>query len=97
MLRLIIHGFTHHRRFFLLFIFFKYVLTINSLILQQHLAAQVHLPSFWNRLAHSLLWNRVNSIVQPLNLMYVIYLTAVINLGDPCKRALTEFPWWGGE
>jgi hypothetical protein len=47
------------------------ILLSNSHILQ-HNAAQVHLPPFWNRLTRSLLWNRVNSIVQPLNSMSLI-------------------------
>jgi hypothetical protein len=29
-------------------------------------------PSFFNRLPHSLLWNRVNSIVHPVNSMSLI-------------------------
>ena len=74
MLRLITHGLTHQRRFFLYFFFPKYVdiLLLNSHILQQHLPAQVHLPPFWNRLPRSLFWNRVNSIVQPLNSISLI-------------------------
>ena len=70
-LRLIIHGLTHQLRFFSPFYFFflkcVQILLLNSHILQQHLPTQVHLPPFWNRLPRSLLWNRVNSIVQPLN------------------------------
>jgi hypothetical protein len=45
---------------------------LNSHILQQHLPAQVHLPPFRNRLPRSLLWNRVKSIVQPLNSISLI-------------------------
>jgi len=73
MLRLIIHGLIH-RRFFFYFFFLKCVdiLLLNSHILQQHLLAQVHLPPFWNRLHCSLLWNRVNSIVQPFNSISLI-------------------------
>ena len=48
------------------------ILLLNIHILQQHLPAQVHLPPFWNRLPRSLLWNRENSIVQPLNSISLI-------------------------
>jgi hypothetical protein len=67
------------------FLFFKYVLTLNSPLLQHHLAAQVYLPPFWNRLARSLLWNRVYSIVE----FNIIDSTLWINLGDPCKCSLS--------
>ena len=40
---------------------------LNSHILQQNLPAQLYLPPFWNQLPGSILWNRANSIVQPLN------------------------------
>jgi hypothetical protein len=62
------------RHFFFYFFFLKCVdiLSLNSHILQQHLPAQVTLPPFWNRLPRSLLWNRVNSIVQPLNSISLI-------------------------
>jgi hypothetical protein len=53
MLRLIIHGFTHQRRFFF-FLKCVDIILSNSHILQ-HLPAQVHLPPFWNRLPRSLL------------------------------------------
>jgi len=66
----IIHGLTQQRRFFFFFIFFfKYVEfpSLNSHISQQHIPAQVHLQSFWNRLPRSLLWNCVKYIVQTFN------------------------------
>jgi hypothetical protein len=46
--------------------------------------------AFWNRLPRSLLWNRVNSIVQPLNSVEFNFTdsTALINREDPCKRSL---------
>ena len=74
-LRLIIHGLTHQRRFFPFISFFLKcvdIVLLNSHILQQHLPAQVHLPPFWNRLPRSLLWNRLKSIVQPLNSISLI-------------------------
>jgi len=73
-LRHIIHGLTHQRRFSFYFFFLKCVniLLLNSHILKQHLPAQVHLPPFWNRLPRSLLWKRVKSIVQPLNSISLI-------------------------
>jgi hypothetical protein len=74
MLRLI-HGLTHQRRFFFFHLFFlKYfdILLFNCHILKHHLPAQVHFPPVWNRLPRSLLWNRVNSIVQPLNSVSLI-------------------------
>ena len=72
-LRLFIHGLTH-RLFPFIYFFLKCVdiLLLNSHILQQHLPTQVHLPPFWNRLPRSLLWNRVKSIVQPLNSISLI-------------------------
>ena len=75
LLLLIIQRLTH-RLFFCYLFFLKCVdiLLLNSHILQQqqHLPAQVHLPPFWNRLPRSLLWNRVNIIVQPLNSVSLI-------------------------
>ena len=72
-LRLFIHGLTHQRLFPFISFFLKCVdiLLLNSHILQ-HLPSQVHLLPFWNRLPHSLLWNRVNSIVQLLNSVSLI-------------------------
>jgi len=73
--RLVIHGLTHQRRFFsfyLIFLNYIDILSLNSHTLQQHLPAQVHLPPFLNRLPRSLLWKCVNSIVQPLNSISLI-------------------------
>ena len=76
MLRLIIHSLTHQRRFFPFISFFPNVLTFFYQIVtyynNRHLPPQIHLPPFWNRLPRSLLWNRVNSIVQPLNSISLI-------------------------
>ena len=49
----------------------------HSFIKQSHITTtlsrtQVHLPPFWNRLPRPLLWNCVNSIVQPLNSISLI-------------------------
>ena len=59
---------------------------LNSHKLQQNLPAQVYLPPFWNQLPGSLLLNRANSIVQPLNTKFIDSIM-LIKLG-PCKRAL---------
>ena len=59
---------------------------LNSHKLQQNLPAQVYLPPFWNQLPGSLLWNRANSIVEPLNTKFIDSIM-LIKLG-PCKRAL---------
>jgi len=68
-LRLIFHSLTHQPLFFLKCVD---ILLLNSHILKHHLPAKGHLPPFWNRLSRSLLWNRVNSIVQPLNSVSLI-------------------------
>jgi len=91
-LRLIIHGLTHKRRSFPIISFFFNIksvdiLSLNSHTSQQHLPAQVHLSPFWNRLPRSLLWNCVNSIVQPLNTISLIQ-PRWSTWGDPYKRAL---------
>jgi predicted nucleic acid-binding Zn ribbon protein len=66
-------------------------LVVNTVV-TYYLPAQVHLSPFWNRLPRSLLWNRVNIIVQPLNSVEFNFIdsTALNNLGHPCKRGLTS-------
>ena len=61
----------------------KYNLT-NIHIFPQ-LPAQFHLPPFWNRLPGSLLWNRTNSIAQPLNSISLIQ--SCWSSWGPCNRA----------
>ena len=65
--------------------FFSFVsLSLNSHILQQHLPAKVHLPPSTASFTFVERCKQYRSTVE----FNFIDSTALINLGDPCKRAL---------